>query len=105
MKLGYLVLEVRRPAAWRTFASGVLGLQPADENGDGSFGFRLDGAAHRLLLVPGKADDVAAIGLEVRDEGAYAELAARLAEKGVEAREGGAALRRARRVERLLAFQ
>lgn len=105
MKLGYLVLEVRRPAAWHGFAKEILGLQPAGANPDGSTGYRLDGAAQRLVLREGPADDLAAIGLELADEAALGELRQRLARAGVDAAEGDGSLCAARRVSRLLAFE
>lgn len=104
MKLGYLVLEARRLAAWRGFAEEILGLEPANANPDGSAGYRLDGAAQRLVLREGPADDVAAIGLELRDEAALGELRRRLAASGANLVEGDAALCAARRVSRLIAF-
>jgi 2,3-dihydroxybiphenyl 1,2-dioxygenase len=104
MKLAYLVLEVRRPAAWHDFAVEILGLEPAGANPDGSAGYRLDGAAQRLMLREGPADDVAAVGLQLADEAALDELRRRLARSGAQVTEGDAALCRARRVARLAVF-
>jgi 2,3-dihydroxybiphenyl 1,2-dioxygenase len=104
MKLGYLVLEVRRPAAWHEFSVDMLGLPPASANADGSAGYRTDGAAQRLVLREGPADDVAAIGLELADEAALAELRRRLERSGTEVMQGDGPLCRARRATRLLAF-
>lgn len=104
MKLGYLVFDVRRPVRWDAFATRVLGLPPAVANDDGSRGYRLDGAAQRLILCSGKADDLAALGLELPDETALEALATRLGAAGVKADWGDAALCGARRVRRLLRF-
>lgn len=102
MKLGYIVIEVRRLARWRTFAEEVLGLPQSVVNTDGSRGYRVDHAAQRLVLQPGSRDDLAAIGLEMADEAAFGRLLERLEPK---AAEGAPALCRARRVRRLAHFE
>ena len=56
-KLGYLAIETSKPEKWRAFNAKVLGL-PACGNGDGSLGLQIDGARHRLIIVPGERDDV-----------------------------------------------
>lgn len=104
MKLAYLALEVRRIEAWRAFAAQTLGLPEPAAHPDGSLGYRLDEAAQRLVLCRGNADDVAAVGLELADEAALAELRARLARHRIGCGEADRALCRARRVERLLFF-
>lgn len=104
LKLAYLVLEVRRVNAWQGFMAEILGLPAAHTNADGSLGYRLDRAAQRLVLQPGRADDVAAIGLELADEGSLAELRERLAGAGVRTAEADRAACKARRVRRLVAF-
>lgn len=104
MKLAYLVLDVRRAARWRDFAASVLGLEPPVGNPDGTLGYRLGAAAQGLVLQPGRADDVAALGLELADAARMDELRDRLAANRIPVSEGGAALCAGRRVERLLAF-
>jgi 2,3-dihydroxybiphenyl 1,2-dioxygenase len=73
-------------------------------NADSSAGYRLDDAAQRLIVRPGKADDLAALGLELSDAAALEALEARLAANGVATSRGDAPTLAARRVERLLAF-
>lgn len=102
MKLGYLLFEVRKPDAWKDFAQEMLGLSGGVENADGSRGYRLDSAAQRIIVAPGKTDDIAAIGLEFADEQALDAWARRLAAAGIKTSQGDAALCRARRVERLM---
>lgn len=104
MKLAYLVFDVRRPDRWANFATGTLGLPPAIANEDGSQGYRLDGAAQRLIVRAGDADDIAALGLELPDEPALEALAARLDAAGIATGRGDPALMAARRVRRLLSF-
>lgn len=104
MKLAYLVLDVRRSERWKGFAAQVLGLEPPDENPDGTFGYRLGASELGLLLRPGRADDIAALGLELASAPALEELRARLAASGIEVSEGDPDLCAGRRVERLVAF-
>ena len=104
MKLAYLVFDVRRPHLWVRFAERTLGLPAAVTNSDGSQGYRLDDAAQRLIVQAGRADDLAALGVEVEDEAMLEALAARLAACGVVTSWGDNALLQARRVRRLLAF-
>jgi 2,3-dihydroxybiphenyl 1,2-dioxygenase len=105
MKLAYLVLDVRRPRRWQEFAAHVLGLESPAQNPDGTLGYRLGTAAQGLVLRPGRADDIATLGLELADAPALEALQARLAAGGIGVTEGRPALCAARRVERLIAFQ
>lgn len=67
MTLAYLVFDVRQPKRWRAFLTGMLGCQPGDTLQDGSEAFRIDGAAYRLLLRQGPADDLAVLGWTADD--------------------------------------
>jgi catechol 2,3-dioxygenase-like lactoylglutathione lyase family enzyme len=71
MKLAYVVLELRRVPAWYAFLERLLEPDARAK------------ASRHLRVQPGNADDIAAIGLELADEEARAELAARLASAGV----------------------
>ncbi len=103
-QLGYLVFEVSDPDAWERFATGVLGLTIGARYDDGSLALRLDSHAQRFLLVPGDADDVAAIGWEVADAGALAAVRARIEAAGVEVTEGSSVLAASRQVAGLVSF-
>lgn len=104
MQIGYLVIEGSSLERWRDFATGSIGLPGPLENADGSQGYQLDDRAQRLIVTEGPADDVVAIGFELADEAALAELRQRLAAAGVAVTEGDAALAKSRRVERLIHF-
>ena len=54
IKLGYLVLEVRKPLQWRGFCLSTLGLPEPVRNTDGSHGYRLDEVRQRLIVAEGK---------------------------------------------------
>jgi biphenyl-2,3-diol 1,2-dioxygenase len=101
VKLGYLVLEVRRPLKWQRFCESMLGLPRETANSDGSAGYRLDEASQRIIVTEGKADDLAALGLECRDDASLDALLARIGRAGVRSEEAGAADCAARRVRRL----
>jgi len=99
--LGYLVFAVRRPARWARFLGTTLGLPPAADTGSAT-AWRLDAAAHRLIVIEGDADDLQAIGLDAHDEANLARAVERLTRHGVVVREADAALRRERRVQQLV---
>jgi biphenyl-2,3-diol 1,2-dioxygenase len=101
IKLGYLVVEARRPLQWQRFCQNMLGLSGPSANVDGSSGYRLDEAAQRLIVTEGKSDDLAALGLECSDESALDTLLAKLAGAGIAVQEAGEEARRSRRVARL----
>ena len=62
--LGYIGIQVKDPDAWGAFATGVLGLMPAEPSGD-TTRFRLDDLAWRIAVARGDADDLAYLGFEV----------------------------------------
>jgi len=80
--LGYLGLKVKDPAAWSTFATGVLGLMPAESAPD-AHRFRLDDQAWRIAVEPGEADDLAYVGFEVAGPAELEILRRRLVEAGL----------------------
>ena len=101
LRLAYLVIEARSPARWAGFCKDMLGLPEPARNLDDSLGWRIDGAAQRLIVREGPADDLAALGLECADEATLDALLVRLRECGLEVTDGHAQLRAARRVCRL----
>jgi biphenyl-2,3-diol 1,2-dioxygenase len=99
LKLGYLAFAVRRPERWHAFCRTMLGLPEPVTNLDGSLGYALDGEARqRLIVEEGKADDLAAIGLDCADLDA---LLARLTTLGIATERAPSSLGNARRVARL----
>jgi 2,3-dihydroxybiphenyl 1,2-dioxygenase len=80
--LGYLGFKVKDTAAWEAFATGVLGLMPAEPAGAGCR-FRLDDLAWRIAIEPGEADDVAYLGFEVAGPTELESMHTRLSEYGV----------------------
>lgn len=82
MKLGYLVFEVSDVAAWEKFATEILGLQVARRSDDGSLALRMDDYEQRFLLVPGPADDLAALGWELASSAEIGAVTAKLEAAG-----------------------
>lgn len=80
--LGYLGLTVKDLAAWRGFATQMLGLMPAEPAGSAER-YRLDDVAWRIALEAGEADDVAFLGFEVSGPDELAAISQRLADGGV----------------------
>lgn len=102
-ELGYLGIEASDPAAWKTFAVDVLGLEAAGPDSGKGLGLRLDDRVHRFLIEPGPADDMSFIGYDCGTDAALDAIVARLRGQGLDVAECDAALARSRRVRRLAA--
>lgn len=83
LQLGYLVFDVKRLDRWQSFCRDMLGLPAPVANADGSLGYRIDDAAQRLIVQPGRRDDLAALGLECGTDAALESIVARLREAGL----------------------
>jgi 2,3-dihydroxybiphenyl 1,2-dioxygenase len=105
LHLAYLVFGAAKPQAWDDFCSAMLGLPEPLRHADGSSGWRVDGAAQRLLVQPDRRDDLVALGLDCGDHAALEQRRRQLAAAGCELEEGSAALCESRRVERLLCLR
>ncbi len=95
--LGYVGFEVSDLAAWSAFASGFLGVMPAETPGEARR-YRIDSHAWRLEAREGARDDLAFAGFEVAGAAELAAVAERLRAQGVAVTEGGADLLRERGV-------
>ncbi len=82
LQLAYLDFEVRKPAEWERFLRTMLGLPEPTLHADGSQGWRIDAAAHRLIVREGRADDLTAIGFECADARHLQALVDRLRQAG-----------------------
>lgn len=76
--LSYLVFEVSDLAAWDALLTRTIGLARGEDAPDGALTYRLDEQRARIFLKEGDADDLIAIGLELRDEESLSTLLARL---------------------------
>lgn len=98
--LGYFGIGASDLAAWREFATQILGLELAAESGE-SLRLRTDEEEWRIAIESGEEDDLRFAGLEVEDGAALDALAGRLAQSGIAAGDDPA-LARKRGVERLV---
>jgi len=79
--LGYIGIATTQTDMWATFAANLLGMQIADARA-GGFSLRTDERAGRLFVERGERDGVSAMGWEVADGEALAQLATRLSNAG-----------------------
>lgn len=101
LHLAYLVVAARRPERWSAWCDTMLGTPPPSQLADGSQGWRIDDAAHRLIVQRGEADDLAALGWACRDDATLDALVTRLRSRGVPVTDATPAERAARRVRRM----
>lgn len=85
VKMGYVVVESTRLDDWRRFLEQGLGLHLEDAS-DAGLAFRIDAHTRRFIVKRGPAEDVIAIGYQLRDAAALEVLLARLAARGITTR-------------------
>lgn len=102
-RLGYVVVESSRIAEWRKFGADGLGMHVDSVEG-GALAFRLDDHQRRIIITPGGAEDVTALGFELENEAVLREIRKRLVERGVDVRAGTASQARLRGVESFCTF-
>jgi 2,3-dihydroxybiphenyl 1,2-dioxygenase len=103
--LGYLGIEVSDLDRWAEFATGVLGLEIAARDPDGTIYLQMDDRHHRFALHPGPADDLAYNGWEVASAAELAAIGERVRAYGNTVETGDAALCTRRAVDGLLWFR
>jgi 2,3-dihydroxybiphenyl 1,2-dioxygenase len=86
-QLGYLGFGVSDPAAWREFATEVLGLQENGGNSRGSAFYRMDSHHYRFEVCPSGEDDLLWAGWEAKDEVAFQAIAQQVRALGVKVTE------------------
>lgn len=101
VSLGYIVVESRRLERWKVFLRDGLGLHLAASD-DRSLAFRMDGHARRLVVKHGPAEDVAAIGLQLRDASTLQVVLDRLKQRRVDTQDGSEEEAALRGVQRFL---
>ena len=95
VRLAHLVVESNRLSDWRRFLHDAVGAH-VDDLDTGRLAFRMDEHRCRFLVTRGPAEDVAALGWQVDDEGVLEVVHDRLRRQGIivsEAPEEQAALR------------
>lgn len=101
--LAYTVVESTNLAAWRDYATQVLGMAAIDA-ADGSLWLKMDARDFRIVVVPGAQDRYSASGLLAADAAAFDAAVAALGAAGIAVEAGSKDLAAARRVERLAHF-
>nr|AMK59352.1 2,3-dihydroxybiphenyl dioxygenase [uncultured bacterium UPO53] len=87
VQVGYIVVESQKLSEWKRFGRDGFGLHLAEDNAN-LLAFRMDSHQRRLVIRRGPAEDIAAFGLQLRDEGTLQEVLKRLAERNIEVTEG-----------------
>ncbi len=87
-ELGYVGLNITDAAAWRRFATEVVGLEVRDEGEGDRFYLRMDYWHHRFTLHVGETDDIAYSGWRVADGEALEEIKDQLHAAGFQFRVG-----------------
>ncbi len=100
--LGYLRLISPHLDEWRTFAGDVLGLMEVAGTDTESLYYRIDDRPARLVISPGEASNIAAIGLEVANRLELEEVTAAVSAAGGTVKEGSEEEAAERRVEALV---
>lgn len=77
-ELGYIGINVTDAAAWKRFATEVVGLELLDEGEPDRFYLRMDNWHHRFVVHVGGEDDLAYLGWRVADGAALDEVRATL---------------------------
>ena len=103
VSLGYVVVESGKLPEWRRFAHDGLGLHVDTVEG-GALALRVDAHQRRIIVRDGAAEDVVAVGWQLRDEHALTLLLQRLRDARIEVREIAGREAAERGVERLFAF-
>ena len=86
-RLGYVLIDSNRQAEWKRFAVDGLGLH-ADEVGAGVLALRVDAHQRRIVVKPGAAEDVVALGLQCDNAAVLDEVRRRLQGRGIAVRHG-----------------
>ncbi len=100
LNLAYLEIGVSSLAAWRDYATGVLGVEVVDA--EDALLLRYDGACWRIRLVETGEDDLRTAGFEVADDKTLKAIRARLEGQGVSVQDATDEAAAARNVARLV---
>lgn len=101
-ELGYLGLSVSNAAAWKKYATEVVGMELVDDGEKDRFYMRMDLWHHRIVAHVGTTDDLEYIGWRVAGPAEMEAMAAKLEKAGYAFRIGSEAEARERHVLGLL---
>lgn len=101
-ELGYIGLGVSDAAAWRDYATQVIGMEILDEGEGDRFYLRMDEWHHRIVVHENGSDDLEYLGWRVPSPVELEDIAIQLEGKGIDVREASEQECRERRVLGLL---
>ncbi|MEQ3725520.1 VOC family protein [Alcanivorax sp.] len=104
VQLGYVVVESKKLADWRTFAEQGLGMHVAVDS-DKEVSFRIDDQAKRLIIQHGPAEDVVAVGMAMANRQVLDAVLKRLEKLDVTVQQGNDADAQSRGVKALWYFK
>ena len=104
-QLGYLGVGVKDIDAWKVYSEGLLGLNVASRESDGSLFLRMDDHHHRFEVLPDERDDIAYIGWQTDSAAELDAIAARLEGSGLRVDRGSRETAEKRHVAGLIQFQ
>jgi 2,3-dihydroxybiphenyl 1,2-dioxygenase len=104
-RLGYVGVGASDLAAWKDFATQVLGVAVHDEGDDGTLYLRHDKQSYRIAVHPDPCDDLLYIGWQVANDTALDAMRAHLDAYGVSYTTGDEAAAANRRVAELIALE
>ena len=102
--VGYVGINARDVAAWRSFADDVLGVQIRDDAPDGSLLLKVDDYRWRIAVHESDQEGLGYVGLELANAQEFEAAVAELTEAGVEIRLGTADELKTRAVGGLAVF-
>ncbi len=103
-ELSYVVIGTPDLGKWRDYGTKVLGMAAID-GPDDSLYLKMDGRDFRFLIQKTGADALTASGWSVADRQSFNEVRADLEKAGVAVTNGGAAERKARKVQDFFSFK
>ncbi|RAY13356.1 2,3-dihydroxybiphenyl 1,2-dioxygenase [Actinomadura craniellae] len=103
--LGYLKVQTRDIDRWRELAIDGLGFAAGSGPDPAGLYLRMDERRARLVVLPGDADRVLAVGWEVRDQFALAAVCRAVEASGTAVKELSGAESAERNAERVMAFE
>ncbi len=102
--LSYIGFASPNAEQWLQFGPEILGVEAAPRGADGSVRLRVDDAAHRITIHPGKTDDLAYLGWELGGPSALESTVATIEKEGIQIKRGDPELISGRAVADLVWF-
>ena len=82
-ELGYMGIEVKNVDEWKAFATGIMGLELADDGEADRCYLRMDYWHHRVVMHHGPSDDLLYLGFRVAGGEEFGAMQRQLSEAGI----------------------